>query len=76
MAHAGPPDLAQMIERMPRVALDALETGETVVLSSTKGDKPNELTAIVLVANADMLVPRQAELPAPQTSLELPAILP
>lgn len=55
-APPGPPDFAQILDHMPPVALETLKPGETVVVSSTKGAKANELTAIVLLANADMLV--------------------
>jgi hypothetical protein len=51
-----PPDIAQMVERMPSVALDALKVGDTVVMSSTKGAVANEYTAIVLLDNAEMLI--------------------
>jgi uncharacterized membrane protein len=50
------PDIAQMVERMPTVALDALKVGDTVVMSSTKGAVDNEYTAIVLLDNAEMLI--------------------
>jgi hypothetical protein len=51
-----PPDIAQMVERMPAIALDALKVGDTVVMSSTKGVVGNEYTAIVLLDNAEMLI--------------------
>jgi hypothetical protein len=50
------PDIAQMVERMPTVAIDALKVGDTVVMSSTKGAVDNEYTAIVLLDNAEMLI--------------------
>jgi len=50
------PDIAQMIEHMPVVALDALKVGDTVVMSSTKGAVENEYTAIVLLDNAEPLI--------------------
>lgn len=50
------PDVAQMVEHMPTVALDALKVGDTVVMSSTKGAVDNEYTAIVLLDNAEMLI--------------------
>jgi hypothetical protein len=50
------PDMAQMLERMPAAKLDDLKTGEKVVVSSTKGAKPDEITAIMLLGNADMLI--------------------
>jgi hypothetical protein len=51
-----PPDIAQMVERMPSVTLDALRVGDTIVMSSTKGAVANEYTAIVLLDNAEMLI--------------------
>jgi hypothetical protein len=51
-----PPDIAQMVERMPTVGLDALKVGDTIVISSTKGAVDNEYTAIVLLDNAEMLI--------------------
>jgi len=51
-----PPDIAQMVERMPTVALDALKVGDTIVMSSTKGVVDHEYTAIVLLDNAEMLI--------------------
>lgn len=56
---AGPsrgPDMAQMLERMPAAKLDELKAGEKIVVSSTKGAKPDEITAIMLLGNADMLI--------------------
>lgn len=59
-----PPDLAQMIERMPAAKLEDLKPGEMIVVSSTKGAKSDEITAITLLANADMLI-RMATMTAP-----------
>ncbi len=58
------PDLAQMIERMPSAKLEDLKPGEMIVVSSTKGAKSDEITAITLLSNADMLI-RMATMPAP-----------
>ena len=56
----GPPgggfDINQMLERLPAVKLEDLRPGATVVISSTKGAKTNQLTAITVVSNADMLI--------------------
>ena len=52
----GAPDFAQMIERMPTTQIDALKPGEAVVVSSTKGAKRDEVTAIMLLSNAEMLL--------------------
>jgi len=79
------PDLSQMLERMPGAKLDDLKTGEKVVVSSTKGQKADEITAIMLLGNADMLI-QAATVPAgragggaaPQMglqSLDLPSMI-
>ena len=85
-APPGPPDFAQMLEHAPAVALAALKPGETVVVSSTKGAKANELTAIVLLAHADTLgrlasardedAGPAMSMPNAAGGLELPAIIP
>ena len=49
-------DIAQMLERMPSAKLEDLHPGETIVVSSTKGAQNDQVTAITLVANADMLI--------------------
>jgi len=54
----GPPDLSMMIERMPTASLREFTPGETVLISSTVGAKPNELTAIVLLGGAERLLAR------------------
>jgi hypothetical protein len=41
---------------MPAVSLADLKPGATVVVSSPKGPREDQLTAIVLVANAGMLI--------------------
>ena len=55
-AGGGPPDLAQMLEMMPAVKLEELKPGDTIVVSSTKGAREGEVTAIMVLANADMLI--------------------
>jgi hypothetical protein len=50
------PDIAQMLEHAPAATLDEFKTGEKIVVSSTKGAKPDEITAIMLLGNADMLI--------------------
>ncbi|MGA3235648.1 MAG: hypothetical protein ABSG03_05070 [Bryobacteraceae bacterium] len=50
------PDMAQMLEHAPAAKLDDLKIGEKIVVSSTKGAKPGEITAIMLLGNADMLI--------------------
>ena len=58
-AMGGPPggfDINQMLERMPAAKLEDLKPGSTVVVSSTKPARSNQLTAIMVLANADMLI--------------------
>jgi len=50
------PDIGQMIERLPPTKLEDLKPGTTIVVSSTKGAKEDQFTAITLLANADMLI--------------------
>jgi hypothetical protein len=50
------PDVAQMLEHAPEAKLDDLKIGEKIVVSSTKGAKPGEITAIMLLGNAGMLI--------------------
>lgn len=51
-----PPDPAEMIDRMPPGTIDAVKPGQSIVVLSTKGANTDELTAITLVANAQMLI--------------------
>ena len=49
-------DLAKMLERMPATTLDKLKAGQMIVVSSTKGTTRDQVTAITLLANADLLI--------------------
>ncbi len=49
-------DISQMLERMPATTLDQLKPGEDIVVSSTKGARSDQITAIMLVAHADMII--------------------
>ena len=53
---AGAPSIAQMVETMPSAVIEDLKPQQTVVISSTKGGADGTITAIVLVANTDMLI--------------------
>lgn len=52
----GPPDLGQMLERMPAVTLAELKSGDAVIVSSTVGTDPQKVTAIALVAGVEPLL--------------------
>ena len=49
-------DINAMLERMPLSKLEDLKAGETIVVSSTKGAKSDEVTAIMMLANADNIL--------------------
>jgi len=53
---AGAPTIAQMVEMMPTAAVEDVKPGQIVIVSSTKGETADHLTAIVLLANAERLV--------------------
>jgi hypothetical protein len=58
-APGGPPggfDINQTIEHIPAVKLEDLKPGAMVVITSTKGAKSGEITAILVLSNADMLI--------------------
>jgi hypothetical protein len=52
----GPPDFTAMLEHMPAVKPSDLTTGDTIIVSSTKGARQNELTAIMLVAGVEPIL--------------------
>jgi hypothetical protein len=45
-----------MLERIPPSKFEDLKAGEMVVVSSTKGSSNDQITAIMLVGNAGMLI--------------------
>ncbi len=51
-----PVDMAQILQSLPLARFDDLKVGGGVVLTSTGGTESNELTAIMLLTNADFLV--------------------
>lgn len=52
----GAPDFSQLLEHMPAVKLADLKAGDTIVVSSTKGARSDQITAITLLSNAGMLI--------------------
>ena len=52
----GMPDIARMVEMMPAGTVRDFQPGKSVIVSSTKTAKPDQLTAITMVVNADMLI--------------------
>jgi hypothetical protein len=51
-----PPDMSQMLESLPASTLDAIHPGETIVVSATKSTAADHVTAITILANAEMLI--------------------
>ena len=52
----GPPDMEQMMERIPSLSLAELKTGDALIVSSTAGSDPARLTAISVVAGVEPLL--------------------
>ena len=50
------PDVAGMFERMPATTLGEIKTGDTLIVSSTVGAKPDEITAIAVLAGAEPVI--------------------
>jgi hypothetical protein len=49
-------DFSHFMELMPKVGVDTLKPGETIVAASSKSANPGEVTAITVLAGADFLV--------------------
>jgi hypothetical protein len=45
-----------MVEALPAGKLDDVKPGSSVVVSSTQGSQSDQVTAILLVTNADLLI--------------------
>ena len=56
-------DFYELIETLPAGKLEDIKPGTSIVVSSTKGSDADRLTAILLVANADLLI-RMASTPS------------
>jgi hypothetical protein len=52
----GGPDLSQMVEHMPLAKLADFKPGETIVASSVKGPSAGQITAIMLLGNAERIL--------------------
>jgi hypothetical protein len=49
-------DLVQMLDRLPAAAIDDLKVGGGVIVTATRGANDGQVTAIMLLANADLFV--------------------
>ena len=55
----GPPDFQQMLERTPPLTLSELKPGEALIVLSTAGAKPAEVTAIAVLAGVEPILAAQ-----------------
>ncbi|MGA2739908.1 MAG: hypothetical protein ABSG65_21025 [Bryobacteraceae bacterium] len=49
-------DMQQMLERMPAIKLEDLKPGDAIIVSSTEGVDPSQVTAITLVAGVEPIL--------------------
>jgi hypothetical protein len=49
-------DLQQMLERTPKITLADLKAGDAIIVSSTEGSMPNQITAITLVSGVEPIL--------------------
>lgn len=52
----GPPNPAQMLERMPAAKLDELKPGDALIIASTAGRSTGEVTAITVLAGVEPIL--------------------
>ncbi|MBZ5672083.1 MAG: hypothetical protein LAO04_20455 [Acidobacteriia bacterium] len=56
MQRGGPHDFQQMLERMPTLTLSELKPGQTLIVVSTEGAKPSEVTAIAILTGVEPIL--------------------
>ena len=49
-------DLQALLENLPAASFDSLKAGGGVIVTATRGTRPGQVTAILLLANADMFL--------------------
>ena len=52
----GPPDIQQILNRMPPASLTDLQKGDVVMIVSTEGDGAGAVTAITLLAGVEAIL--------------------
>ncbi len=57
----GPSDFQQMVDRAPILTLGELKSGEALIVLSTEGVTPSEVTAIVVLAGVEPILAAQPE---------------
>jgi len=68
----GAPDLQQMLNRLPPARLTDLQKGEAVMIVSTQGAAPTEVTAITLLSGVEPILTASASSGAAQPMLLSP----
>jgi len=56
MQRGGPRDLQQMLDRMPTLTLSELKSGQPLIVVSTEGAKPSEVTAIAILTGVEPIL--------------------
>ncbi|HZP02079.1 MAG TPA: hypothetical protein VFD30_17470 [Terriglobia bacterium] len=65
----GPPrDIQQMLDHLPTLSLSALKAGEPLIVVSTEGTKPSEVTAITILTGVEPIL---AARPSGSTEMNL-----
>ena len=52
--------MADMLDRLPTIAVSDLKVGDTIIMSTTQGANPERITAISMVAGADQILAMMA----------------
>lgn len=56
MGNGRPRDLQQMLDRMPPLKLEELKPGDAIIVASTQGADPGQVTAITLLAGVEPIL--------------------
>jgi len=56
MQRGGPRDFQQMLDRMPALTLSELKPGQPLIVVSTEGAKPSEVTAIAILTGVEPIL--------------------
>jgi hypothetical protein len=57
--NGGPPDFQEMLDRAPALAVSDLKPGDALMVLSTEGKDPSEVTAIILLAGVEPILAAQ-----------------
>ena len=57
--NGGPPDFQEMLDRAPALTLGELKAGDALMVLSTEGANPSEVTAIVVLAGVEPILAAQ-----------------